>query len=282
MEILKRLKNLINIEVNIGDNITIATKGSVDIQRKNGKIVINPDALDVNAQQELQRIIRLAPQEIGEIAEESAEREIESIERTKDIPRIEEILDFFRSKISEAHLDILEKSLYLRDSFERGESIEKRKRDLMKKYGRDGNTIANLCTAGYFDRGNYLREIYEEIKDDNQCRREFEEIIKTQPFSVFVSRTKTEGQVMNEIKTKLQKYKKYGIKFLDVRSIGTKNVEKAIKSIRKIEEEVEHIEYKTDSSDTKCVVRIDPNSVRGLEDSHNNENSPIRHHKELT
>lgn len=267
MGILERLKNLLGIEVDTGDKIVITGKEPVEIEKEDEIIRVNPDALETTEQrEELENIIKTAPSEIGEITEEIAEKDIESIRRVKGVPRINETLDFFQGKISENHLDILEKSLYMRETFEKGEPVERRKRGITKRYGRTGGVIANMCTAGYFDKGGYLRELYHEGDfSEDQFRREFEEIIKTQPFSIFVSRMDSTKSIIKELKEKLQKHKKYGIKFLDVRGIGTANIEKVIRSVGKLEEEIDEIDYETKLNGKKCVIRIDPSSVEGLE-----------------
>lgn len=279
MNILDRLKNLVDIDIDIGNrdikNINIKAESDenpLSISEDGEELVIDVNALDNEKVTEVEEIIGDAYDSQGKVLEHNSQKELTKIEQT-DTNRIEETLDYFGPKISNEHLEILEKALYLRERWQRNSSVTKQKEDIMEKYGQEGRSITNLCTAGYFDEDRYLRELYNEMRDsgyykEGDYREEFEEIIRNEPFSVFVSRGDSVKDTKIQIESRLRKYKKYGVrvKFIDVRGIGPSNIETIESTIEILEEELENIDYSSNNDeDGQYQVRIDPESVEWQE-----------------
>ncbi|MCX6318291.1 MAG: hypothetical protein NTW29_13445 [Bacteroidetes bacterium] len=61
-------------------------------------------------------------------------------------------IEFFTSSIPANDLDALKMSLFMRDEKNKGNDISALKKEIRETFGPRGAYIANLCTAGYFER----------------------------------------------------------------------------------------------------------------------------------
>ena len=277
-----RLRNLIDVSINIDvgdttdiDNVQVVSgRGDqpVGIDEEEDTLYVDSEVLDRNSQNEIQSVIRDAWEETGGVYRTTTQEDIEALESIEK-DRVDETLDFFSPIISNRYLEILEPALYLRKIWESedhvpAEEMRRRRKDIAQKFGQISYNIINLCSAGYFDEGRYLRELYNELKEEEdwkegQYQEVFDEIVKNEPFTVFVSREDMTSDVEREIINKISKYQRYtvDIDFVDVRGMGHRNREKVRDAINSIESEANHFEYKILNDETEIVVRIRPELV---------------------
>ncbi|MEE8403261.1 MAG: hypothetical protein V3R93_05875 [Candidatus Hydrothermarchaeaceae archaeon] len=116
--------------------------------------------------------------------------------------------------------------------------IYKLKGDIIKKHGKRGLNISNLCSAGYFE--TMIRPLYEEMKKDPDFSNEkfmekYDIIINEEAFAIFVSGSMSVDNVKNAIQQKIERNLKYGVKFVNIHGIGKGNVEKIREALSYIE-----------------------------------------------
>lgn len=274
----EKLKNLVDIDISIANKNIIINKGQeepISLSDDGESVNIDIDKIKESAgEDKAHELIRQVKDEEENIWREDTEKDVESVKNSRSSEEIRDALDFFKKVISEKHLKALEASLYMREAWQkREEHVESRKEDIIEKFGDEGRRISNLCSAGYFDEGGYLRELYQRMSQsegykEGDFRKKFNEIVMNEPFSVFVSHSEPESNILSKVKQKLRKYKKYGVRvdFVDVRGIGEYNVEKIENVMNKLDNELESIKY-TELEDDKeymTAKRIYPRSVKGL------------------
>lgn len=279
----ENLKNL--IDFNIGDislvDITIVKVSGEGQQpplrvSDDNQLTVDVEAIDEEKRSEAMDYVTDAYSEEGEILKDTASDKKKAIE-SADRVEIEETLEFFRPKISNRYVKILEASLYLRETLEDDQyvprnKVEAMKRDIAEKYGTESYYVINLCSAGYFDEGRYFRELYHQMAESDEWKEGdyqdvFGEIIENEPFTVFVSTDQDAYEVKNSVKTKLAKYQRYSvdISFVDVRGIGQRNHEIARGAVERLEEELGDFDYNENIRDNEIVIRIRPDTVSGLD-----------------
>jgi hypothetical protein len=137
------------------------------------------------------------------------------------------VLNFFRPIIPLEDFEALNSALYLREVFLSNGDVSKLKQDIRKRFGDRGNTIANLCTAGYFEK--FLMPLYNSSKE--KFNELYEIIVAKSVLAIFVHSDMTQEQIPKEITYKLEISTKYGIKFIHIHGIGILNVNKIKKTM---------------------------------------------------
>lgn len=208
-----------------------------------------------------------------ELFRESTEQYKQGIESTIGNEEIENTLSFFRPILPEHYSKTLEAALHFRkqlqmfDSPERGWTRERR-RDIAEKY--DGQTyqVINLCSAGYFDDGRYLRQLYEQMRAEDDYREGeyadvFEQIVNHRPFTIFVSSSQQPSDVKQEIYSSVKNKDRFDmdVEFIDVRGIGHDNRQKIEEALKRITEEVGDFDISVRKEDPELVIRIDPETI---------------------
>ncbi|MFB6189995.1 MAG: hypothetical protein ABEJ91_00285, partial [Candidatus Nanohaloarchaea archaeon] len=77
------------------------------------------------------------------------------------------------------------------------------KEDIQDRFGEEGRKITSLCSAGYFDEDGYLRELYQNMNQEDDFQDRFDEIVRFLPFTVFVSKWDSNKDVMIDLRRKL-------------------------------------------------------------------------------
>ncbi|MFH1365586.1 MAG: hypothetical protein ABIH28_03315 [archaeon] len=216
-------------------------------QITNNNYTINIDPTKLNDEQK-NKLIEIYPEirENNGLILEKKEFEIfkEQREKNKDIP----ILKFFKGKIKEEDYQALRISVYIQRKFSEGEDIKKHLDDLYKKYGRRGHNISNLYGRGYFD--NFIKLNYTILQShgkEDEFLTFFDKFVMEQPITYFVNSTKSQESTNNDLFSKIDRCKRYGIKRLSIHGIGKINKEK-------INKFTEIIDRRTD---VKIISRID-------------------------
>lgn len=242
MTFLDKLSSLIKIDAsklrkfNILSNNTL--KDFVSIH--NTTVNLNISGAIRKEKELVDGFLRETLKENNLIIENKAKALLDDFNKIDKSDRSRSIIDYFRGKILPSDLDILRASIYVKEVFDRGESVRDLKFDLVSKYGQRGNNISNLYSAGYFD--SLIKPIYEEMYklpefSGFKFLERFEVIVTQYTFAVFVSATRDKKDIKKEILDKIKLNKKYGIHKLNIHGIGIYNVQR----IREILSEIDSV-----------------------------------------
>lgn len=252
MGLLEKLKGLKGLK----DLVKINLKDFLKIQVNNYHITVNNQspAIEVKDQKTIQlniskfveeqdksveKAIKEAIEEEGFLLiEKSAQETLEDFKKIDSSEESKRIVKTLESFISTKDIEILRASLYLRKKFEERKSgIQDLKNDIVAKFGDRGRKIANLCSAGYFEKK--ILPLLEEMKLDPSFKLGtfqsiFDTIIEEHGFAVFVPDRMKEEEVLNSIDEKIRTNKKYGLQHLNIHGIGPSNIKKIRKGVESL------------------------------------------------
>lgn len=139
----------------------------------------------------------------------------------------EDLLKFYKDKLSPDMYKALEASLVVKNAFDNKKDITTMKWDIAKKYPDFGNNLCNLTTEGYFH--GHFKELYDSMVKDEDFdivlyRTKIEKIVKSLPYIVFITQHRSLENLSEIVKFKLGKLKKYGTGKLILHGIGKNNV----------------------------------------------------------
>ncbi len=232
------LRKFVNIEVKNYHITSSKENPPLELADDKSTLRINLEKVDEEQRKTLQSAIRNAVEQEDYLLIEKSSveilsdfKEIDSSEEVKKI--IEPLKDF----IPPQDLQALRASMYLRKRFQGKESIQNLKNDIVVKFGDRGRRIANLCTAGYFEKT--IIPLLEEMKTDSGFSKEkfqpiYETIIAESGFAVFVSARMTGEQVVSSIREKIKANIKYGLKHINIHGIGQMNVKKIRETVEEL------------------------------------------------
>ncbi len=166
------------------------------------------------------------------------------------------LLQFYRDKLSPEMYDALDASLVIRNSSNKGENILELKLDVINKYPTFGNNLSNLTSQGYFD--NHFRQLYyamlgEENFDIRVYQKKVEGIIKSLPYTVFITKRKTLDELSGEVKFKLEKLRQYGMNKLFLHGLGRENVDTGLKIINEYKDD-KTIDIEKDINPSRTII----------------------------
>lgn len=261
--LFEKLKDIIKIDLRNAKFLNFQIN-LVKVAKDKEKVRVSEDArkIDINYLTLEESELKLLKEEIKshfekkeiDILESKSDDRVEDIKQKAKSQRNKAILSFYKDKISLKHWEALELSLYLKAVFEDSEPVNDLKRDIIRKYGNEGNIIANLCSAGYFE--GHIKGIYEEMSFQTDFTPEkfkdyFELILRISPFAIFVSREMDEEELSGLVNYKLEAHKRYGINFIAIHGIGKNNVSKIINVVKEIEKK----------GDFKIIIKQDGNII---------------------
>ena len=117
-----------------------------------------------------------------------------------------------------------------------------RKASLRREYGDEAITVSNLASSGYYDENGYMRRIFEKIETDHSITPAeyldvYREILRDQPFSVFVSGQDNVPTIKAQIVSKHNALDTYivDLDFVDIRAQGGSNRGKLEQSVLEIQ-----------------------------------------------
>ena len=168
----------------------------------------------------------------------------------------EELLKFYKDKLKPEMNKALEASLIVKNVFERKEDISEMKRDISKKYPTFGNNLCNLVTIGYFN--GHFKELYQSMLEDeefdiNIYQRKVEKIVKSLPYTVFITRYKSYDELSGEVRFKLDQLNKYGAGKLLLHGLGRENVNTTMTILEEYKEN-EHINIQIEINPKKTII----------------------------
>lgn len=169
-----------------------------------------------------------------------------SVEKTNSIKKNlptgddEELLKFYKDKLSPKFYKALEASLVVRNAYKNKEDFTEMKIDIGKKYPDFGNNLCNLVTRDYFHE--HFKELYESMIEDedfdiNDYGRKVEKIVIALPYTVFVTRFKSYEELCGEVSFKLERLKKYGAGTLMLHGLGKENVSNTLMLLEEYKED---------------------------------------------
>ncbi len=239
MKILENLKKA--FESSFGDVFTNNTFKLFDfsktinnfIEKDGEKLLINLDKANPEEKQNFKKVLDDSIQNDNE-GFLTTKNVIKTKQIKRNLPRQkdEELLNFYKDKISEDIYRAFELSLIVRNAFNSGEDISELKRDIYLKFPKFGNNVCNLTTSDYFDY--YFSELHKIMSEENnfdieKYKKEVDRIARELPYMVFINRYKSLEEFEGEVKFKLSKLRKYGTDKLKLHAIGRDNVEKAFR-----------------------------------------------------
>jgi hypothetical protein len=224
-----KLTSLFNVEINsplVSVNITRNSDNNVKekeyfFDKDKRKLSINIDKLSEDKKKSLAKIFKDKVESGGEILEDKTYCLLKDLyEYQKSKNEDKKVLDFFFPLISKDDYEALEAALYLRKKFNERIDVRKLKEDIRRRFGDRGNNIANLCTAGYFER--FLIPLYNYSKED--FKKIYEVVVSKSAMAIFVNSQMNDYEITQKLKGKIDLSKKYGLDFVHIHGIGEKNI----------------------------------------------------------
>jgi len=145
------------------------------------------------------------------------------------------ILKFFKPILSNHDYLALRDSLFLRSRFVQNEDVRLLKKDIRYRYGERGNSISNLCTAGYFE--NIMIPLYN--KDKTEFFQYYDIAVDRGITALFVNSKMQTKEIKSEIKRKINSAKSYGqLKTFHIHGIGKLNISNIKKCLVELKKEI--------------------------------------------
>lgn len=259
MGFLDKLKAIFNLEVNcplISINIT---KNSNNINKKEGfydrtkgELDLYLDNIDEEKKKKIKEAIKESIEEGNQVLEINTSELLYQLYKYNKENKNNQILNFFKPIIPSEDFEALESSLYLREVFLSNGDVSKLKQDIRKRFGDRGNTIANLCTAGYFEK--FLMPLYNSSKE--RFNELYEIIVAKSVLAIFVHSGMSQEQIPQEITNKLGISMKYGIKFIHIHGIGNYNINKIKECLEEQKEYFNFFQKEIYEKDNIMIVEL--------------------------
>lgn len=239
MLLFDKLKQLFKFDISISDSFNIhINKNSNNTSEPWGynestkQFLIN---LDKISGEDLKNVKYLLSESLNEdftFLEQTSDERVNDIIETEKDEGTHKLLTFFSNKIPKNDFDALRSAVYIRTLFTRGtdyDTIYRLKGEVIKKHGKRGLNICNLCTSGYFEK--LLIPLYKEIEksptfSNDKFDKVYNTIIDEEAFAVFIKSSTPISEVRNVIETQINRNSKYGIKYVNIHGIGYENISK--------------------------------------------------------
>lgn len=194
-------------------SVSVTVNGNVNVFN----ITPNKDGLvDASTLKQLQDVI-LPAFESNEILliEEESKQLLHSYKEFRDEPGNADLLEFFKGKIEQPDLTLLESGLYESHLIATGQldKAQQIKEDIIKRYGQRGKNIINLASAGYY--ATHIKPLYEALQEQGLSDTflpEYNQIIDEMPFAIFVHSGITEEKALELLYEKAEKNIQYGVR----------------------------------------------------------------------
>ena len=248
MLLFDKLKQLFKFDISISDSFNIHIN-------KNSNNTSEPWGYNESTKQfsidldkihgeDLKNVKHLLAESLNEdftfLEQKSDERVYDIIETEKD-EGVHDLLLFFSDKIPKNDFDALRSAVYIRALFTRGtdyDTIYRLKGEVIKKHGKRGLNICNLCTSGYFEK--LLIPLYKEIEksptfSNDKFDKLYNTIMDEEAFAVFIKSSMPISEVRYIIESQIRRNSKYGIKYVNIHGIGHGNISKIKEVISNIQ-----------------------------------------------
>lgn len=256
---LSRLTSLVHIEINNNSNNRSSNKYEINEESKTLGISINK--LTAEEKRKLKEIIELQLQENTPLLETKSKQTVDDIKSKEASSK--EILEFFSDKLSDKDLKIIKAALYVREVFNDAKSITRLKAEIIRRYGDYGRNVTNLCSANYFEE--WIIPAYQELKkttpDKEELKRRFQKfystIVNELPFTEFIGRATSLGEIEEIITDKIMKNIEYGHRFFNIHGIGRANIDKIREIVQKLEQNIPGLHKSIQEEDNIILVKME-------------------------
>ena len=170
--------------------------------------------------------------------------------------KIRSITAYFDDHLPKQEVDLLRRCLYLRlewedeDTYTDSRQMTSRKASLRREYDDRAIIVSNLASSGYYDKNGYIRRIFEKIETDHSITPSeyldvYREILRDQPFSVFVSGQDNVPEIKGKMISKYNALDTYmvDLDFVDIRAQGGSNRGKLEQSVLEIQRDANLMHY---------------------------------------
>lgn len=235
---------------------------SVHVHVEGSTIIIDPTRLGAKQKREIQKVLPILLHEAGAIMDESNAPTVNAV--LAELPKIHEVAKKLSPIIPPADLALLNACVFLRLRFDNEESVEGLKGQIISVYGTRGGNFANLCSAGYIE--TWFLPMYDELvraNPDNPsvARTKFIAIYNTilneLPWTEFVGFKVSEKNLIENILEKMTRNIENGVRYLNIHSLGEKNVGKILRVLPAIQREIGAIPTRIDKDPTRIFVRLE-------------------------
>lgn len=227
MGFLETLKTLIEVKLNLKlENVSLI---NVNIVNGTKKEPVTHDSVQNKYIIDISKLDKKEYETIGCIAREYVENNKMLLE-DKSLVLLDELynfrkqsnstLEFFEGIIPQTDFQALRASMFIKAKFQKGETINDLKRDVIMRFGDRGRNICNLCSAGYFEE--FLIPLYNIDKD--KFDGIYSDFVASSMLAVFVNSAMVADDIPEELERKISISKRYGFKFIHVHGIGQKNI----------------------------------------------------------
>jgi hypothetical protein len=226
-------------------------------------VIVNPDLLTTTQRKAFQKYLRtdVLPV-VGAIVDETAVPRIESVVRA--LPAVDEEASKFISIIPPTDVPLLKACLFLKKSFELGESIDGLKAQIIGVYGTRGRNLSNLCSAGYLE--TWFWPLYEQClasypSDPDLAKAQFRItyslIVNEAPFTEFVAGPTPAATTLRHIVTKMEQNIANGVRFMNIHALGARNVAKVLKILPQIAKQTGAVCLRNENEGTRIFIRME-------------------------
>lgn len=225
----EKLKDIINIKIdkinfslvniNYTDNST--NKKAHHFDQKTQTLEISLDKLDAKQFEALKVLNKENIQNGGYVLEKESSTLLDKLYSfNEDENEYRKHLNFFKGIIDDEDYQALELSYFLRSDFlSDGNNVNRYKRDIRNQFGKRGNNIANLCTAGYFEE--LLIPMYNEAPESFDSV--YELLVVQEAFTLFIHGGMKPADITSRLRNKIELAKRYGLSYFMIHSKGKRN-----------------------------------------------------------
>lgn len=238
--------------------VKIASNNKTQIT--NNIFIINPKSLPPEIQGKLQDTMKEFYEEKVELLKEDTSKQLADYTSKIATPENQTVIEFFKSRLSQEDMVLLQSCLYLRTVFNNDGDYAVLKSQIVERYHGRGASVSNLCTAGYFE--SLIIPMFQELERNGSLPNEvfraiYDDIVVNYPFAVFINQRMNSDEVEAMIMKKIEANKKNGTPRLNIHGIGERNIEVILKILTEIEKKSKIARKKIDQSGKVIIVKLE-------------------------
>jgi len=235
---------------------------SVHFHVEGSTLIIDPKRLGPKQKREIQKVLPILLHESGAIIDESSAPTVNAV--ITQLPEIHEVARKLAPIIPQSDIPLLNACIYLRIRFEGGDSVDGLKGQIISIYGTRGGNFANLCSAGYLETWflpMYAALIRANPDDPSMAAAKFlviyNRILNELPWTEFVGNRISAENLIENILEKMNRNIENGVRYLNIHSLGEKNVEKIMSILPAVQKKIGAIPIRIDKDPTRIFVRLE-------------------------
>jgi len=256
------IKTYFNVDININIPINLNYKSNynskpLEYDEESNSISLNLRKVSPDNLNELQKITKESINEGAILLKKESQELAKDVKLKEKSIDIKSLLEFFVNKIPPDDHRALRSAIYIKKRAQEGagfEEIFRLKGDVGKRYWGRGLKICNLYASGYFE--TMIKPLYEQLSQhgfEKDFINKYNIIIDEEAFAIFVSGDMDSVRVKNDIKMKIDRNLKYGIRTVSIHGIGRSNKEKIREAIFNLQRE-EYPNIETNIEETGNII----------------------------